>query len=78
MMNTDELLKALVENGCRVCIGPSEFGDGFDLQINTDEGIVYHDPLHESVQPGLLDVWSQIQVGRRLVPMKGSGPGESE
>jgi hypothetical protein len=77
-MNTDELLKALTENGCRVCVSPSEFGGGFDLQINTNEGIVYLDPHCESVTPGLLDVWSQIQTGRRLVPMAGSGPIKEE
>lgn len=77
-MDIEELLKSLIENGCSVYITPSIHGPGFDLQINTGEGIVYLDPLCDSVRPGLLDIWSQIQTGRRLVPMKGSRPPAGE
>lgn len=77
-MELDELLKVLTKNGCQIIIAPSSYGPGpstgsgryFDLQINNDEGIVYHDPACDSIRPGLLDIWSQIQAGYRLVPMK--------
>jgi hypothetical protein len=62
-MSVEELLNALVGAGYSIYISPSLHGDGFDLQINNRDKMVYHEPLCPSIKPGLLDLYSRIETG---------------
>lgn len=70
-MNLDNLLIELTKHGLSIHINPSEYA-GFDLQINTDDGIVYHDPNCDNIEAALVELSTQVQLGQRLIAMAGA------